>query len=82
MRDLAERCGITYRKSITLKVVCNENQGGSGRWHTFGIGLRLWRSRFVCLLTLLSSLTLRISVSAPVKQNEKALSYLIGETLQ
>jgi hypothetical protein len=39
-----------------LKVVCNENQEGPGRWHTFGMGLGLWRSRFVCCLILLSSL--------------------------
>ncbi len=43
------------------------------------LGLR--RSRYVCLLILLSSLILRISVSAPVKQNEQAMSYRIGETL-
>jgi hypothetical protein len=31
-------------------VVGNENQGGSGRWHTFGIGLGPWRPMFFYLL--------------------------------
>ena len=53
-----------------LKVVGNEKEGGSRRWQMIGIGLRLRRSRFVCLLILLSSSILCISVSAPVKQNE------------
>ncbi len=39
------------------------------------------RSRFVCLLILLSSLILRISVSTPVKQNEQAMSYRISNVL-
>jgi hypothetical protein len=47
-----------------LKVVCNKNQGGSGRWHVFGIGIGSWRSMFFCRLILLSSLFLCISVSA------------------
>ncbi len=40
-----------------LKVVCNKNQGGSGRWQTFGIGPAQasdrWRWRFDCCLILL-----------------------------
>jgi hypothetical protein len=39
-----------------LKVVCNENKGGSGRRHTFSIGLGSWRSMFFSLSILLSSL--------------------------
>jgi hypothetical protein len=39
-----------------LKVACNENQVGSGRWHTFGIGIGSWRSMFFRLLILLSYL--------------------------
>jgi hypothetical protein len=35
---------------LYLKVVGNENQGRSGRWHTFGIGLGPWRSMFFYLL--------------------------------
>jgi hypothetical protein len=56
--------------SEALKVVRNEKEGGSRRWQMIGIGLRPRLSRFVCLLILLSSLILYISVSAPVKQNE------------
>jgi len=40
----------------TLKVVCNEKEGGPGRGQTFAIGLGAWRLRYVCLLILLSSL--------------------------
>jgi hypothetical protein len=47
-----------------LKVVGDEKEGGSGRWQMTGIGLRPRRSRSVCLLILLSSLILCISVSA------------------
>jgi hypothetical protein len=39
-----------------LKVACNENLEGSGRLHTFGIGIGPWRSMFFWLLILLSSL--------------------------
>jgi hypothetical protein len=53
-----------------LKVVGNEKEGGSRRWQMIGIGLRPRRSRFVCLIILLLSLILSISVSAPVKKNE------------
>ncbi len=70
--------GAAYNGRMTpidaLKVVGNEEEGGSRRWQMIGIGLGLRRSRFVCLLILLSSLILFISVSAPVKQNEKAMS--------
>jgi hypothetical protein len=55
---------------ITLKVVGNEKEGGSRRWQMIGSGLRPRRSRFVCLIILLLSLILSISVSAPVKKNE------------
>ena len=48
---------------LALKVVGNEKEGGSGKWQIIGIGLGLRRSMFVCLLILLSSLTLCISVS-------------------
>ncbi len=65
-----------------LKVVGNEKEGWSRRWQMIGIGLRPRRSRFVCLIILLSSLILCISVSAPVKQNEKAMSWRIGKTRQ
>jgi hypothetical protein len=41
------------RESKQLKVVGNENQGRSGRWHTFGIGLGPWRSMFFYLLIYL-----------------------------
>ncbi len=47
-----EFIGKKYEKiifSASLKLVCNENQGGSGRWHTFGIGLGPWRSMFFWL---------------------------------
>ncbi len=44
-----------------------------------GIGIRPWRLRFVCLIILLLSLILCISVSAPVKQNEQVMSYRIGK---
>ncbi len=53
-----------------LKVVGNEKEGGSRQWQMIGIGLRPRRSRFVCIIILLLSLILCISVSAPVKQNE------------
>ncbi len=42
---------------MSLKVVGNEKEGGSRRWQ---IGLRPGRSRFVCLIILLSSLILCI----------------------
>jgi hypothetical protein len=45
-----EKLSLEGGKSIKLKVVCNENQGGSGRWHTFGIGIGSWRSMFFWLL--------------------------------
>ncbi len=61
-----------YKKR--LKVVGNEKEGGSGRWQMIGIGLGPRRSRFVCLLILMSSLILCIYVSAPVKQNQLAMS--------
>jgi hypothetical protein len=32
---------------FTLEIVCNEKQGGSGRWHTFAVGLEPWWSRFI-----------------------------------
>ena len=32
------------------KVVCNDKEGGPGRWQTFAIGLGQWRSSYVCLL--------------------------------
>ncbi len=51
-------------KQEFFKVVCNEKHGGGGR-HTFALGLRPWRSRFVCRLILLSSfVSINISVSA------------------
>jgi hypothetical protein len=53
-----------------LKVVGNEKVGGSEMCQSVPIWLGPRRSRFVCLLILLSSLILCISVSAPVKQNE------------
>ncbi len=53
-----------------IKVVGIEKEGGSRSWQMIGIGLRPRRSRFVCLIILLSSLILCISVSAPIKQNE------------
>ncbi len=59
-----------FAKFVRLKVVGNEKEGGSRRWQMIGIGLRPRRSRFVCLIILLSSLILCISVSAPGKQNE------------
>jgi hypothetical protein len=66
--------GTTYRVAggflNALKVDGNEKEGGSRRWQMIGIGLGLRRSRFVCLLILLSSSILCISVSAPMKQNE------------
>ncbi len=48
---------------LALKVVGNEKEGGSGKWQMIGIGLGLRQSIFVCLLILLYSLTLCISVS-------------------
>jgi hypothetical protein len=57
--------------SAFLKVVSNEKEGGGSRsWQMIGIGLSPRRSRFVCLIILLSSLILCIFVSFPVKQNE------------
>jgi hypothetical protein len=56
--------------TVGLKVVGNEKEGGSRRWQMIGIGLKPRRSRFVCLIILLLSLILSISVSAPVKKNE------------
>jgi hypothetical protein len=53
-----------------LKVVGNEKVGGSEMCQSVPMWLGPRRSRFVSLLILLSSLILRISVSAPVKQNE------------
>ncbi len=53
-----------------LKVVGNQKVGGSGMCQSVQICLRPWRSMFFSLSTLLSSLILCISVSAPVKQNE------------
>jgi hypothetical protein len=47
--------GTYSNEESYLKIVCNENQG-SRRWHPFNIGLRSWRSWFVCCLILLSSL--------------------------
>ncbi len=55
--------GVVKGMSVTRK------RGGSRRWQMIGIGLRPRRSRFVCLIILLS-LILCISVSAPVKLNE------------
>ncbi len=55
---------VAMARCIRLKTVCNESQGGSGRWYTFGIGLGLWRPMFFCLLILLSSLISMFSVSA------------------
>jgi hypothetical protein len=51
-------------KTWTLKVLSNEKEGWSGKWQMIGIGLGLRRSSFVCLLILLPSLILCISVSA------------------
>ncbi len=56
LRRIAFALVSTVLYGVILKVVCNENQGGSGRWHTFGICLGPWRWRFVCCLILLSSL--------------------------
>ncbi len=53
-----------------LQVVGNEKKVGSGRWQIIGIGLGPRQSRFFCLLILLSSSILCISISAPVKQNQ------------
>ncbi len=39
---------LAHQPQGLLKVVCNEKQVGSGRWHTLAIGLGPWRSRFVC----------------------------------
>jgi hypothetical protein len=55
---------------IHLKVVRNEKARGSGKCQSVPIWLGPRRSRFVSLSVLLSSLILRISVSAPVMQNE------------
>ncbi len=58
------KCCFRSVNIIILKIVCNENQGWSGRWHTFGIGIGSRRSMFFWLLILLSSLFYCISVSA------------------
>jgi hypothetical protein len=57
-----------FFKNSYLKDVGNEKEGGSGKWQMKG--LRPRQTRFVCLLILLSSLILCISVSAPVKKNQ------------
>jgi hypothetical protein len=38
-----------FQSELLKGIVCNENQGGLGRWHTFDIGLGPWRSMFFCL---------------------------------
>jgi hypothetical protein len=53
-----------------LKVVGNEKVGGSGMCQTVPIWFGPRRLRFVSLSILPSTLILRISVSALVKQNE------------
>ncbi len=67
---------------LFLKVVGNEKVGGSGMCHSVPTWLRPRRLRFVSLSILPSSLILSISVSAPVMQNDLALSYRIGKTRQ
>ncbi len=67
---------------MPLKVVGNEKVGGSGMCHSVPIWLGSRRLRFVSLSILPSSLILSISVSAPVTQNDLALSYRIGKTRQ
>ncbi len=64
----------------TLKVVSNEKVGGPGMCQSVPVWLGPRRLRFVSLSILLSSSILSISASAPVKQNEQAISYRIGET--
>jgi hypothetical protein len=64
------RCFYVSKSIDALKVVGNEKEGGSERCQTFTICLGPRRSMFFSLLVLLSSLILRISVSAPVEQNE------------
>ncbi len=44
------------------------------------IWLGPWRLRFISLSILLSSSILSISASAPVRQNQQAMSYRIGKT--
>jgi hypothetical protein len=70
MRGGGEFCNLIKKIFRRLKVVGNEKVGGSGMCQSVPIWLRPRRSRFVSLLILLASLILRISVSAPVKQNE------------
>ncbi len=53
--------------TIYVPVVCNENQGGSGRWHTFGKGIDTWRSMFFCLIILLSSFNFSVFPFSPSK---------------
>ncbi len=65
-----------------LKVVGNEKVGGSGMCQSVSIRLGPRRWRCVSLSILLLPLILSISVSSPVKQNEQAMSYWIGKTLQ
>ncbi len=62
--------GTKFVQERILKVVGNEKIGGSGMYQCVPIWLGPWRSRFVSLSNLLSSLILLISVSAPVIQNE------------
>jgi hypothetical protein len=40
---------VAMARCIRLKTVCNESQGGSGRWYTFGLGLGLWLATNVLL---------------------------------
>jgi hypothetical protein len=69
---MSDQLGLHKVREITLalKVVGNEKEGGSRQWQMIGICLRPRPSRFVCIIILLLSLILCISVSAPVKQNE------------
>jgi hypothetical protein len=69
------------KRIIGLKVVGNQKVKGSGMCKSVPICLGPRRSMFFSLSILLLSLILSISVSAPVKQNEKAMAYQIGETL-
>ncbi len=52
---------------LLLKVVGNENQGGSGTWHTFGIGLGLWRSIFFLSFNLAVVFNLNVFPFPPSK---------------
>jgi hypothetical protein len=49
---------VPVRRTQSLKVVCNEKGGWTGRWQTLAIGLGPWRSRFLSRLFLMSSLIL------------------------